>query len=286
MSIKIVTHTGQAHRDEFMACCLIVATHEGCRIERRSVRPEDLLDPATLVLDQGMEHDPNLYNFDHHQFERDAPAACSITLILELVGVEDADAARKIWQWLEFSEWLDAKGPYQTAERFKMDPDTLINSMSPVETSVLRWFASKKVVQPDHELWQLMHRIGSDKLDYYNQVSERLERLEREVVFHDLYSYKVCDATSIDRTEGPLLALELYLRQLNLDCPITVTQDDRGDGLCLFRRGNDIRTDFSKVENDDGVVFAHKNGYVAKLHADVPWQGILEASQVKFLAPK
>jgi 2,4-dienoyl-CoA reductase-like NADH-dependent reductase (Old Yellow Enzyme family) len=48
----ILTHPGGAHKDEFLACCLLLAENE-VPIVRREPTPEDLADPATAVVDVG-----------------------------------------------------------------------------------------------------------------------------------------------------------------------------------------------------------------------------------------
>ena len=120
----VVTHPGPAHRDEFIACCLLIGDGKTRRIERRAETTEDLVDPRWIVLDQGGRHEPELNNFDHHQFDREADPACSISLILPLFQISQK-SARDIWTWFEFSELLDSKGPFETAKRLGSTPDSL-----------------------------------------------------------------------------------------------------------------------------------------------------------------
>ena len=74
----IVTHPGGAHKDDFLACCLLAHLH-GSPIQRREPTSEDLANPSICVVDVGGEHDAQLNNFDHHQFPRDAPPPVSYT---------------------------------------------------------------------------------------------------------------------------------------------------------------------------------------------------------------
>lgn len=291
----IVTHPGRAHRDEFMACCLLIAAGEADRIERRDCDDEDLNDPNVIVLDQGGRHEPELMNFDHHQLPRDAAPTCSITLILEHLLIE-VDQARQIWGWLEFSELLDSKGPSAAAEKLGSNPDALFAAISPVETTVLRWFQECWYVSEGQSFWGLMHRIGSEKLDYLKKVTERLDRLYDET--DELFlrfpetegdcGLDFVDATCIDRDDNPTMGLEIFCQQTgNNRIAGTITQDDRGDGLTLFRRKGhpraeklNTRLDFSRLEGMDGVVFAHKGGFLAKLAAGVDPVPMLKAAIV------
>lgn len=66
----ILTHPGSAHKDEFLACCVLLA-ETPVPISRREPTPADLADPGVAVIDVGHLHDPALNNFDHHQLPRD-----------------------------------------------------------------------------------------------------------------------------------------------------------------------------------------------------------------------
>ena len=58
MSIELIlTHPGGAHKDDYLACSLLVAQH-GAPIERREPEQGDLDNPAVLVVDVGGEHEP------------------------------------------------------------------------------------------------------------------------------------------------------------------------------------------------------------------------------------
>ncbi len=86
-----------------------------------------------------------------------------------------------------------------------------------------------------------------------------------------VHGVPVVDATFVAGNDDPVLALEDHCRALEAvstgtrgKVAVTVTRDDRGQGLCLFRRNDDPRVDFSRLEGHEGVVFAHKGGFVAK----------------------
>ena len=109
----ILTHPGSAHKDEFLACCVLLATTP-CPIVRREPTDADLADPATAVLDVGHRHEPALNNFDHHQLPDDAAPTCALSLVLQHLGLY-ADA-RAFCEWLEPAEWFDCRGPNTTAK--------------------------------------------------------------------------------------------------------------------------------------------------------------------------
>jgi hypothetical protein len=88
------------------------------------------------------------------------------------------------------------------------------------------------------------------------------------------------DVTEIDRDDNPTLGLEMFCDGREINPAVTITQDDRGDGLCLFRRNDDSRIDFSRINGKDGVVFAHTNGFVAKIKPSADCLDLIKQSIV------
>jgi len=109
----ILTHPGSAHKDELLACCVLLATNP-ITIVRREPTEADLADTGTVVVDVGDSHDPALNNFDHHQLPDDAAPTCALSLVLQNLGLyEDAKA---FCDWLEPPEWFDCSGAKSTAK--------------------------------------------------------------------------------------------------------------------------------------------------------------------------
>ena len=46
--------------------------------------------------------------------------------------------------------------------------------------------------------------------------------------------------------------------------------------MCLFRLNDFDKLDFSRIEKDNRVLFAHKNGFVAKTHNILDTQELTE----------
>ncbi|MBD36927.1 MAG: hypothetical protein CMI28_02470 [Opitutae bacterium] len=61
----IITHPGGAHKDDFLACSVLLSNHPAS-IFRRDPTEQELEDPEVAVVDIGHQHDPELNNFDHH----------------------------------------------------------------------------------------------------------------------------------------------------------------------------------------------------------------------------
>ena len=78
---QILTHPGGAHKDEFLACCVLAFQHD-VPIVRREPSDDDLADTGVIVVDVGHEHEPERNNFDHHQFPKDSDPVCALSLVL------------------------------------------------------------------------------------------------------------------------------------------------------------------------------------------------------------
>ena len=76
-------------------------------VERRNPTEEELNDADVVVLDVGEKHQPELSNFDHHQFNRNDDPACALTLLLKSMDIyEEANLG---FRWLSVTEKLIAK---------------------------------------------------------------------------------------------------------------------------------------------------------------------------------
>ena len=64
MLSKIITHPGGAHKDDFLACSVLL-TLAPVPIERAAPSDEDLEDASVAVVDIGHRHEAERLNFDH-----------------------------------------------------------------------------------------------------------------------------------------------------------------------------------------------------------------------------
>jgi len=268
---RILTHPGGSHKDEFLACCLLAAVHR-VPILRREPTAEDLADLSTAVVDVGGEHEPERGNFDHHQFPKDHPPLCALSLVLQDLGVyEDA---REFCDWLEPAEWFDTRGPIETAKWLGLPREVLFKLNSPIDTTLLRRFASMSQLQPGEPLWEVMCWIGEDLLNYLKSLRQRLDFIgthsqlwEIETPGESLF------ILYMPRTEPmpdePSAGLGRYADKHPSGKRIAglVYPDRRGNGFGLSRHNDDLRLDFTKLEQCEDVHFAHARGFVAKTSA-------------------
>ncbi len=271
---SIVTHPGSAHKDEFLACAVLLA-HFPVPIGRREPVAADLDSPAVAVIDVGHRHEADLHNFDHHQLPKDHPPTCSLSLVLRHLGLyEDA---RRFCDWLEVTEWFDSRGPIATARWLGVDPASLARLASPVDATLLRRFALAARLEPGEPLWEIMRMIGADLLDYLRTLRARLDFIaaRAEVWTVDLAG-RPADILFLPRTEplpdDPSFGLERYIESAGLAERVvgTVSPDRRGAGYGLSRYRDNPRLDFSRIAAYPDVHFAHARGFVAKTAATAP----------------
>ena len=270
----ILTHPGSAHKDELIACCLLLATRP-VAILRREPTEADLTDPATLVLDVGHRHEPALNNFDHHQLPRDHAPTCSISLILQELGLY-ADA-REFLDWLEPAEWFDCRGPNDTARRLGVDRDIVNKLNSPLDGALLRRFALASRLQPGEPLWEVMRFVGDDILSYLRDLRGRLDFIGRHAERWTLQE-GAPDRTVVflPRTEplpdDPSAGIDRYVAGQGLADRViaTITPDRRNPGYGLSRFRDHPSLDFTRIKNEPDVHVAHAGGFVAKTSATDP----------------
>ncbi len=275
MSIRlIITHPGGAHKDDFLACSLMVSVH-GVPIVRRDPSEQELDDPSVCIIDVGGRHEPEKNNFDHHQFPRDHTPTCALSLILQHLGMyEDA---QMFCDWLEPAEWFDCRGPQKTAEWLGVPREVVGKLNSPIDISMLRRFAK---LTPDSELhagdpiYELMCYIGGDLLEYLKSVRSKLDSISAHVERWEVTSGGECfDVLFLPRTESAIddasgsLARYIMVNELHEQIAAIAYPDSRGEGFGLARFNDHPRIDFTRVESAGDVHFAHNSGFLCKTSA-------------------
>lgn len=282
----ILTHPGSAHKDEFIACCILLATHPA-PVLRREPTEADLADPATLVLDVGHRHEPALNNFDHHQLPRDHAPTCSISLILQ--ALELYDDAREFCDWLEPAEWFDCRGPNETARWLGIDREVVNKLNSPIDGTLLRRFSQSKSLQPGEPLWEIMRLVGDDLLGYLRELRSRLDFIARHAqrwtLGGDTTGHEILFLPRTDPLpEDPSAGVDRYIATQGLIGRVigTITPDRRSTGYGLSRFRDHPRLDFTRVTAEPDVHFTHAGGFVAKTTATDParLQALIERALV------
>lgn len=263
----ILTHPGGAHKDELLACCLLAAVHR-VPIVRREPTAEDLADPTIAVVDVGGEHAPARNNFDHHQFPADHPPVCALSLVLQHLGVyEDA---RAFCDWLEPAEWFDTRGPNTTAKWLGVSREAMTKLTSPIDVTILRRFAKAKRLEPGEPLWEILSYIGADLLEYLRELRTRLDYIALHAKIWNLGDHEVLFLPRTDPLpDEPSSGIERYIESLGKDSSVAalIYPDRRGSGYGLSRHNDNPLYDFTRIEKEPDVHFAHARGFVAKTSA-------------------
>ncbi|WFB34543.1 MYG1 family protein [Kiritimatiellota bacterium B12222] len=264
----IVTHPGSAHKDDFLACSVLAAEFK-LPIFRRDPTEAEIADPEVFVIDVGGHHDPERLNFDHHQFPSDHAPSCSLSLVFQYLGVYDD--ARRFCPWMETAEWLDARGARQTAQWMNVDPFVVAQLSSPIDFSLLRYFAEEQELSTEHPIATLMARIGGDLLDYLRSLRRNLNELKNWVEFWTIGDVEICYLPKNEHMPADLASsLTMFVREQDREIIGTVSPDKRGNGFGLTRFDDDLRLNFTRIEKEEDVHFAHKQGFVAKTSATDP----------------
>ncbi|MCF6312407.1 MAG: MYG1 family protein [Verrucomicrobiales bacterium] len=271
---KILTHPGSSHKDELLACCVLLYQHQ-VPLVRREPSEEDLRNPNICVVDVGGEHDPQLNNFDHHQFPRDSTPQCALSLVLQ--DLDLYEKARAFCDWLEPAEWLDTRGPVGAAKWMNIDRKVLGQLISPIDITLLRRFAQVSELNQKDVLWQVMRMVGEDIIEYIKMLSDRLLYLEEHCQWWTIGNGdQSFEAIFLPRTDplpqNPSMALPRFINEQGKDHSTLamIYPDSRGDGYGLSRHNDNLKMDFTAIENQSDVHFAHKGGFVAKSTATDP----------------
>ena len=264
----LLTHPGGAHTDEFLACSVLLTRHP-VPVVRREPTPAELADASVCVVDVGHRHEPDLNNFDHHQLPKNHPPTCSLSLVLQHLGLYDD--ARQFCDWLETAEWFDTRGPIDTAKWLGTTPDVLARLNSPVTATLLKQFALSPRHEPGQPLWEMMRLIGADLVAYITSLRTRLAFLAQhtEIWTLDLAGHPA-QILFLPRTDPlpdePSFGLDRFIRSRGLEKEIVaiVSPDRRSSGYGLERYRDNPRVDFTRLANAPGVHFTHARGFVAK----------------------
>ena len=272
---QILTHPGSAHKDDFLACCVLLHFHP-VSIMRREPTEADLADPEIAVVDVGGEHDPERSNFDHHHFPKDAPPICALSLVLQHFGLYDD--AREFCDWLEPAEWLDCRGPMDTAQWLGAPREAISKLVSPIDITLLRRFAATSELTSESPIWQVMRMVGEDLVVFIETLRERLAYIEKHAEFWTIEGPKgPFEVLFMPRTDPlpdePSSGLPRFIGRAGKDDSVIamVYPDRRGTGYGLSRHRDSQRMDFAPLEEAcEDVHFAHKRGFVAKSSATDP----------------
>ena len=264
----IITHPGGAHKDDFLACSVLLSNHP-VSIFRRDPTEQELEDPEVAVVDIGHQHDPDLNNFDHHQLPRDHEPTCALSLVLQ--KFEIYEDTKEFCSWLETTEWFDCRGPHDTAEWLGVDREAMAKLNSPLDVTMFQAFAKQKEHHSGEPVWEVMKMMGTDLVQYVNGLRGRINQVAKIEEFWDLgQGEDMIKVAFAPRTEPEVEeasgGLAWRIKELGLEEEVVamVYPDSRGGGYGMRRYDDNLALDFSQLSEQPDVHFTHNRGFIAK----------------------
>ena len=264
----IITHPGGAHKDDFLACSVLLSNHP-VSIFRRDPAEQELENPEVAVVDIGHQHDPKLNNFDHHQLPRDHEPTCALSLVLQ--KFEIYEDTKEFCSWLETTEWFDCRGPHDTAEWLGVDREAMAKLNSPLDVTMFQAFAKQKEHHPGEPVWEVMKMMGTDLVQYVTGLRGRIDQVAKIEEFWDLgQGEDMIKVAFVPRTEPEVEeasgGLAWRIKELGLEEEVVamVYPDSRGEGYGMRRYNDSPVVDFSKLSEEPEVHFTHNRGFIAK----------------------
>jgi len=271
MSIReIVTHPGGAHKDDFLGCSLLISKF-GVPLYRREPTVADLQDPTIAVVDVGGVYDATLMNFDHHQFPRDHEPLCALSLVLKYLEIYDD--ARDFCDWVETTEWMDTRGPVDTAKWMNIEREAMSKLNSPIDITLLKRFAQSTAHQPNDPIYEIMRMIGDDLIFFVTSMRQKMEALDACIEFWEIDGSGGKKAAFVSRRDGefddPSSGMARYVikNQMEDEVIALVYPDRRGDGYGLARMSDSNHMEYTRIASEKDVHFAHNRGFIAKTSA-------------------
>lgn len=288
----LIIHPGGAHMDDLLTVALLTPLIPGLKIERREPTEAEINDPRVMVADIGRVYDPERRCFDHHQ---DAGLPASFVLVLQYLGIWET--FKDCFLWAEYMSKMDARGPTATLAEYGIRPDVMDIIQNPIVGFVLSSFAD----EDGHLLAQ------SHSIPFFMQCSPLPAWSPRDNYFFyclgvHIYYGMLAWKDAVDKAEDtraitvptqsgfiwllfaeqattPIQDKALVRRGVAEGFAGIVSPATRHDGWRLYRLNDHPRLNFSQIENDPRVAFAHKNGFLAETYERIALPGVVELIQ-------
>ena len=295
--MKIITHGGNAHLDDIMACALALVDRtwsyreehgeaamekaldgacEGVVIERREPTAEELENREILVLDVGGHYRPELNDFDHHQFPKGTKES-AMSLFASSIGLPDG-----AFDGTAEYEPDSTKYPVDSLAGFLEEAFPWFRTRVAVDAcgpfaaakeNGVEWGTVEKFLGPLEGVVLKMFENAEPeaRVDVVKPLAEMIlgkhrawERVATAVKY-DRPRWADGEFTIVDFTkanpEDVEACSDMVTRCVN---GVAVFHDNRGEGLTLLRLRDDPRIDFTRVKNDPEVAFCHNGGFIVK----------------------
>ena len=153
-----------------------------------------------------------------------------------------------------------------------MDRETLGKLNSPLDITMLKSFADRKEHHLGEPVWEIMRMIGSDLVDFITSIRSRLdivskytevwEEINEDKRFKVLFLPRVDDLP--EDTSG-VLGYRVKALGFGGRNYFSYISRQSGEGYGMRRYNDDQRMDFSRLEDEPDVHFAHSRGLSQRL---------------------
>ena len=216
-----------------------------------------------------MQLDPASRNFDHHQRAKEDEPKCAYALVAEFLGIREFLA--KVFPWFEPGIMMDCKGPKATAKALGADWSAVKGLvLNPANARHNRQWA-----EDPEERKAYAKDLGEQILD----AMEAWPQYEAKARLIDVEGIRVLDVTQVP--DGYSWMAETYASHVGAN--VEVFNDDRGEGLGLYRLDDYPGIDFHRLHGRDDIVFAHEEGFIAKTKRKLDeegWSLLVKAARV------
>ena len=258
----IITHSGSAHLDDFLSCCLVLNRSGNIKkIKRKEPDNAEIKDPAIWKLDVGERHDPDVKCFDHHQDGMDEE--CTLSLLLKNWGLWSI--ANEIHNWLKIVVIKDTLGPKEVTKELEISFKAMGALDSFVERSVLDFFIMQNEIDKGSFLFSLMEMIGQNffaLIDEYTTVMDEVkEKLKYKTIngVQSIFFYENLNSSS---TITRIIKNKMKEKWPTLKGGIAVYPNKRVKGTLVIKRyDDDERVDFTRISHYEKVVYSHPKGF-------------------------
>lgn len=276
MNQYIVTHPGGAHRDEVLACALILGARPHgplMSIERREPTENEIDHPDVWVVDTGGAHSPSLRCFDHHhQFERGTVSSAAL-LVAQHLGLDEH--MRDAYPWWDATHRMDSLGGAATARHYGLDSHPSWAWGGPFEAALLAMFGSASRHDEQSTVVMALRLMG---LELVRHAREHAAKVEECWACHAVEEHAGLGVLYCSRPVSPSASSSVIraLGERGTAIAILVAPDDRGPGWTLLRIDDHPRVDFRRIDGHEDCAFAHQGGFVAKTrHRDESWRDLV-----------
>lgn len=274
-----ITHNGRAHKDDFLASCILIAKFPEIVIYRQEAPTEaQLADPSIFVFDFGKRLEPELKNFDHHQLN--GGEVCAFTLILEHFGMRDYKAL----PWIKYVEIEDHCGIQAQIDFLGKGTRGDIKSVlaSPIDSYLINLFSHYSMIEAGMPLYDTMRGIGATIINQYESYYDVLEEIKQKCHVYRLdddINILDCRQLTSEQIHGSQ-AVHDFNKENKID--IVLNNNVRGGGDLRLVRLNHSKFDFNLVKDMSGIGFVHQSGFLVSFESDgASWRTIVRKSRKK-----